>query len=146
MDRYQLALGHNLPQDIKLSAEDLNAMVKPSEITSIYDNLYAKPALGGQHQKFSMSVLFSVDRIIYYGQFCYETSIWDTSPGDDKCRTFFDRDVEYWFYPPGAREIFEKYRDDVLSGACSDTVSRLEEYSPFPVPLGKLTEEGTKNL
>ena len=96
---------------------------------TVYNNLYAKPALGGQHQKYSMTVVFSVDDVLYYGQFCYESQTWDTIPGDEKIRQFIDRDVQYWFYPPFSKDIFERYREDVLAGRCSDAVCRLEEYN-----------------
>src|SRR5271157_1890946 len=102
MDRYQLALGQNQPRDIKFSVEELKDMVKPSDIT-IYDNLYAKPSLSGEHQRFSMAVLFKVkDSWIYSGQYCYETNTWDILPSvcmEEKEKTgrgtFIDRDVEY---------------------------------------------------
>ena len=118
-------------------------MIKPSEI-AIYDNLYAKPSLGGEHQRFSMAVLFKVkDSWIYSGQYCYQTNTWDILPSvciEEKKTTgrgtFIDRDVEYWFYPPESIELFKKYRDDVLSGRCIDETSRLEEYSPLPTKMG----------
>ena len=98
--------------------------------TPVYDNLYAKPTHNGHQQRFSVCVIFSVDRILYYGQYDYTEGLWDTMPGDEKKRQFKDRVVECWFYPPAVLDSFKDYAKDVMNHECLDDVSRLDEYDP----------------
>jgi len=104
---------------------------KPNE-PSVYDNLYCKPAQLGvpTNYRFSMSVLFSVNRVLYYGQYDFTEGLWSTIPGDEKAREFEDREVEYWFYPPGTLELFRKYAEDVKAEACIDERSRILDFNP----------------
>lgn len=135
MDRYELAKGHNRPEDIKLSESDLKTMVRPSEIT-IYDNLYAKPPLSGESQQFSIAVLFKVkDSWIHSGQYCWKTNMWDVLPSvplEEKrgsgIGTFTDREVEYWFHHPESIDLFKKYSKEVKAGGCRDNTSRLDPF------------------
>jgi hypothetical protein len=135
MDRYELAKGHNRPKDIKLSESDLKAMVKPSDIT-IYDNLYAKPPLSGEGQRFSIAVLFKVkDNWIYSGQYCWETNKWDVLPSVSQEEqketgrgTFTDREVEYWFHHPESIDLFKKYSEEIKTDRCRDQTSRLDPF------------------
>jgi len=96
----------------------------------VFDNLYFKPSQNGSlsNLKHSMTVLFSVCDVIYYGQYDFTSGEWTTIPGDDKQRIFLDREVQYWFYPPKSIEVFRKYADDVLNDKCIDKTSRLTEY------------------
>lgn len=106
-------------------------VVKPHEIP-VYDNLYSKPTQQGvpTNHRFSMPVIYSVGGILYYGQYDFTEGLWDTLPGDEKSREFTDREVEFWFYPPGTLELFRKYAEDVKSGSCLDERTRLEEFNP----------------
>ena len=113
---------------------------RPDEST-IYDNLYSKPAQLGlpTNYRFSMSVLFFVDDCLYYGQYNFTTGTWTTLPGDDKCRQFKDREVQYWLYPPEALDLFKRYAEDVKAGRCSDE-GRIDKYSlnfPNGVPTAR---------
>jgi hypothetical protein len=75
-----------------------------------------------------MSVLFSVDELLYYGTYDFMNGVWSTLPGDDKCRQFKDREVQYWLYPPEALDLFKRYADGVKAGQCTDE-GRIDEYS-----------------
>jgi len=129
MDRYKFALGRISPSDIKLSDSDLKSTVKPSKIVT-YDNLYAKPTqLGiGGNQRHSVSVLFSVDNVIYSGQYDFEECYWRTIPANEDQKIFMDRYVQYWFHHPETIDLFKRYRDQVLARFCSDDLSRIDEY------------------
>lgn len=106
-------------------------IVKPNEIM-VYDNLYSKPPQQGvpTNHRFSMPVVYSVRGILYYGQYDFTEGLWDTLPGDEKSRQFTDREVEFWFYPPGTLDLFRKYAEDVKAGKCFDDRTRLDEYIP----------------
>jgi hypothetical protein len=104
-------------------------VARASEIT-VFDNLTSRPPSSGPGQRYSMSVLFSVAGVLYYGQLCFDDQEWTTTPGDEHKRTFPDRVVEYWFLPPNTYDLFKKYKDGVLSGRCRDETSRLDPYIP----------------
>ena len=99
-------------------------ILKPSENT-VYDNLYAKPALIDDWSPSSVVVLFCVRGIKYYGQFNYQERTWTTLPSDEKKRTFIDNEVQYWFYCPEYKEIFK-----VHSGVNENSKNRSIEFNP----------------
>jgi len=103
---------------------------KPSEI-AVYDNLYCKPTQINSppcRSSHSMAVIFSADGMLCFGQYNFGEGEWGTLPTDEKQRKFKDREVEYWFYSPGTLQLFKKYAEDVKSGRCLDSTSRLDEY------------------
>lgn len=102
---------------------------KPDSI-GVFDNLYSKPTQNGAGSPYSMSVLFSVSEIIYFGQYTFTTGMWETTPGDERKREFKDREVQYWFYAPYSLGLFKKYSEDVVAGYCSDSITRIDEYVP----------------
>ena len=100
------------------------------ENNAVYDNLYSKPTQLGVpvNYKNSMTVIFSACGVLYYGSYNFVDGYWSTIPGDDLQRIFKDMVVEYWFYPPYSKDLFDKYRDDVEQKKCSDNISRIHEY------------------
>jgi hypothetical protein len=79
-----------------------------NEPISVYDNLYAKPPQIGSDQRYSMSVIFIVDGMMYLGQYGNEDEMWNTLPTDEKMRTFYDYEVNGWFHLPFAKQLLER--------------------------------------
>ena len=116
--------------DQKQQKETHLNIFKPSEI-AVYDNLYCKPTqinCPTVRVAFSMSVIFLSGNGWQFGQYNFGEGTWETLPTDEKRRSFKDRDVECWFYPPGTVDAFKRYAEDVKSGRCRDDLSRLDEY------------------
>ena len=109
-------------------------ILKPDN-NAVYDNLYAKPTQLGvpDNHNYSMCVIFSVNNVLYYGNYDFIHGVWITiqdgiSNDPIKKSVFNDKFVEFWFYPPSSKDVFDKYREDVVKGNCRDDISRIDEY------------------
>lgn len=100
-------------------------ILKPTAEQVVYDNLYAKPASCDDWTPHSVVVSYSVNNVLYYGQYNSETRKWSTIPSDEHKREFLDRDVQYWFYNPGFEEIF---KCEIRSNR--ESITRSREYNP----------------
>ena len=105
-------------------------ILKPTDEIKVFDNLYCKPSQLGVpgNERHSMVVLFSVNHVIYYGQYDFTTGLWITIPGDEHKREFEDRVVQYWFYPPGTSKVLKAYAWHVHQGEARSNISRVDEF------------------
>jgi len=107
-------------------------ILKPSEI-SVFDNRYVKPSQSGLplNWKYSVSVIFCVSGTCYSGQYNFETGHWHSLPGGEKMHDFIDNDVEYWFFQPGTKELFDNFAQGIKNKEFNkNELSRLDEYVP----------------
>jgi len=98
----------------------------------VFDNHWAKPIQSAipviADMCFSVPIIFSVNGVLYYGQYDFVKGTWTTIPGDDKKRTFIDQAVEYWYYPPEIIDMMRRYDTEVKKGETHDLISRIDEY------------------
>jgi hypothetical protein len=105
-----------------------------TDLTTIHDNLYSKPTQlcpFEVNSGLSMAVLFTVHGVWYFGQYKFSTGIWTTIPGDDRSRSFPDKVVETWMYPPNSKKAFDDYASAVESGVTCDPISRIVDSSKW---------------
>lgn len=90
---------------------------------SVYDNLYAKPVPIQDDSNYSVAVIISSFGSHHSAQFDFKSQVWTTLPGDDKKRIILDRNVEYWYYTPGFKQMFKRE-----SGENKHSKLRWDEY------------------
>ena len=91
--------------------------------SGVFDNYYAKPPYIDDSSPYSIAVLFFIDTIAYYGQYCFTTRKWTTLPSGEKSLTFLDKEVELWSYSP--LYIEPAYKDEP---SASSWISRMKPY------------------